>query len=50
MAKGALKKAKAGTLDAFLEATHLAFIAVTAEEARGFFGHCGYGSPRAQTL
>ena len=37
-------------LNAFLEATHLTLVAVTAEDARGFFGHCGYGSPRAQTL
>jgi hypothetical protein len=42
--KGALSKAKARTREALFEATHRA---VTAEDARGFFTHCGYGSPPA---
>jgi transposase len=41
-AKGILKKAKARTLQALFEATARALSAVGEEEARGFFGHCGY--------
>ena len=40
-----LRKAKARTLGALFEATHQALAAVTTEDARGFFGHCGYGLP-----
>nr|MBA3387819.1 IS630 family transposase [Rubrobacter sp.] len=29
-------------LDALFEATHRALAAVSEEDARGFFGHCGY--------
>ena len=45
--KGLLRKAKARTLQALFEATHLALGAVSEEDARGFFGHCGYGTPGA---
>ena len=45
-----LRKAKARTLEALFEATHLALSAVTAGDARGFFSHCGYGPPRAHSL
>jgi len=45
--KGLLRKAKARTREALFEATHRALSAVTVEDARGFFGHCGYGTPRA---
>ncbi len=48
--KHSLRKAKARTLDALFEATHWALAAVTAEDARGFFGHCGYGPQRVQPL
>ncbi|MEW6637550.1 MAG: IS630 family transposase [Actinomycetota bacterium] len=48
--KAILKKAKARTLDALFEATHRALGAVRSEDARGFFGHCGYATHRAQTL
>jgi transposase len=41
-AKGILKKAKARTLQALFEATARALSAVGEEDARGFFGHCGY--------
>ena len=41
-AKGILKKAKARTLQALFEATARALSAVSEEDARGFFGHCGY--------
>jgi hypothetical protein len=46
----ALRKAKARTLDALFKATHLALAAVSEEDARGFFGHCGYGLWRAQPI
>jgi transposase len=46
-AKGILKKAKARTLEALFEATGSALGAVCAGDARGFFEHCGYTTPRA---
>ncbi len=46
-AKGILRKAKARTLEALFEATARALRAVGEEDARGFFGHCGYLMPRA---
>jgi hypothetical protein len=48
--KTLLRKAKARTQEALFEATHQALGAVTAEDARGFFGHCGYTSPQAQSM
>ena len=48
--KGALRKAKARTLQALFEATHRALCGVTVEDARGFFGHCGYGTPQVHPL
>jgi len=44
---GILRKAKARTREALFDATHRALCAVTLEDARGFFAHCGYGTPRA---
>jgi transposase len=40
--KGLLRKAGARTLEGLFKATHRALGAVTAEDARGFFEHCGY--------
>ncbi|MBV9454514.1 MAG: transposase, partial [Rubrobacter sp.] len=40
--KGALMKAKAGSLDALFEATSDTLCAVTEKDACGFFSHCGY--------
>ena len=48
--KHLLRKAKARTLEALFDATHLALSALTAGDARGFFSHCGYGAPRAHSL
>ena len=45
-----LRKAKARTFEALVEATGQALSAVTAEDAHGFFGHCGYGAPGAHLL
>jgi transposase len=42
--KGLLRKAKARTLEALFEATRQALGAVSSEDARGFFEHCGYGT------
>ncbi len=40
--KGLLRKAEARTREALVEAMGRALDAVTARDARGFFGHCGY--------
>ena len=40
--KALLRKAAARTREALLEAIAAALSAVTPEEARGFFLHCGY--------
>jgi len=42
-AKGLLRRAEARTREALVEAMGRALDAVTAEDVRGFFGHCGYG-------
>ena len=43
--KGLLRKAKARSFEALVEATGRALSAVTKEDARGFFTHRGYGMP-----
>jgi transposase len=45
--KSIFKKAKARTPEALFEATHQALSAVSTEDARGFFSHCGYGKRQA---
>ncbi len=40
--KGLLRKAEARTRQALVEAMGAAISAVTATDARGYFGHCGY--------
>ena len=40
--KGLLRRAKARTHDALVEATGRALTAVSEEDARGFFVHCSY--------
>ena len=42
--KGLLRRARACTREALIEAMGLALEAVSARDARGFFGHCGYSS------
>ncbi len=49
-AKGLMKRANARTLQALFEATGRALGAVTAGDAHGFFGHCGYAAPQAHQL
>jgi transposase len=43
--KGILGKAEARTRQALVEAMGPAISAVTDEDARGLFAHCGYGTP-----
>ena len=40
--KGSMRKAEARTREALIGAMGRALDAVTAKDARGFFGHCGY--------
>ena len=40
--KGLLRRAEARTREALIEAMGRALDAVTVQDARGFFGHCGY--------
>jgi len=42
--KGLLRRAEARTREALIEAMGWALEAVSARDARGFFGHCGYRS------
>jgi transposase len=48
--KTLLRKAKARSFEALVEASGRALSAVSEEDARGFFIHCGYGSTRALSL
>jgi len=48
--KALLRKAKARTLEALFEATAKALCAVNAEDARGYFEHCGYVRPQDHPL
>jgi len=47
--KGILREAAARTREALIEAMGRALCAVSAQDARGFFEHCGY-RPRVQSL
>jgi hypothetical protein len=42
--KGLLRRAESRTREGLIEAMGRALSAVTAQDARGFFGHCGYRS------
>ena len=48
--KTLLRKAKARTFEALVEATGRALSTVTQEDTRGFFAHCGYGTVRCHSL
>ncbi len=43
--KALLRRAQARVLEALLEATEDALVSVSAEDARGYFRHCGYTMP-----
>ena len=43
--EGLVRKAEARTREALVEAIASALSAVTTEDARGFFEHCGYRMP-----
>jgi hypothetical protein len=47
--KSLVREAEARTREALVEAIGRAISAVSAQDARGFFEHCGYGIP-AQSL
>lgn len=46
--KHILRKIGARTKDVLIEAMGLALAAVSAEDAKGYFAHCGYRSPAQQ--
>lgn len=48
--KNLIRKAKARTLKVLFEATAEALGAVSDEDARGYFEHCGYETPRVQSI
>ncbi len=48
--KTLLRRARARTLQALFEATAEALRAVSADDARGYFEHCGYGKPQDRPL
>jgi transposase len=48
--KELLRRAKARTLEALFEATAQALHAVSADDARGYFEHCGYVEPQDHPL
>ena len=49
-AKTLLRRAKARSFEALVDATGAALSAVSEQDALGFFTHCGYDTPRAQSL
>jgi transposase len=49
-AKTLLRRAKARSFEALVDATGAALSAVSEQDALGFFAHCGYASPRVQSL
>jgi transposase len=48
--KALLRRAKARVLEALFEATEEALLAVSAEDARGYFGNCGYTTLPAHSI
>jgi transposase len=48
--KALLRRAQARVLEALFEATEDALVSVSAEDARGYFRHCGYTMPQAHSI
>ena len=48
--KNLISKVKARTLEALFEVTAQALSAVSADDARGYFEHCGYSTPQDHSL
>jgi transposase len=48
--KALLRRAQARVLEALFEATEEALGSVSADDARGYFGHCGYTVPEAHSI
>ena len=45
-----LRKAKARSLEALVEATGAALCAVSKQDTLGYFTHCGYPTPQVHSL
>jgi transposase len=48
--KTLLRRAQTRVLEALFEATEDALVSVSAEDARGYFRHCGYTMPQAHSI
>ena len=48
--KTLLRKAKARSFEALVEASGRALSAMSEEDAHGFFVHCGYATPQVHSL
>ncbi len=48
--KALLRRAQARVLEALFEATEEALGALSTEDARGYFEHCGYTMPQAHSI
>ena len=48
--KAFLRRVKARSFEALVEATGVALSAVSERDALGFFAHCGYATPQAHSL
>jgi transposase len=48
--KALLRRAQTRVLEALFEATEDALVSVSAEDARGYFRHCGYTMPQAHSI
>jgi hypothetical protein len=48
--KALLRRAQAKALETLFEATEEALGAVSTEDARGYFGHCGYTMSQAYSI
>lgn len=48
--KALLRRAKARVLEALFEATEEALLAISAQDARGYFEHCGYAIQQAHSI
>lgn len=48
--KALLRRAQARVLEALFEATEEALLAISAQDARGYFEHCGYAIQQAHSI
>ena len=45
-----MRRAQARVLEALFEATEEALLAISAQDARGYFEHCGYAIQQAHSI